>query len=427
MGLGVPPDLSPRGSSHWLGPLLHVQIRVSTHDVCIHSVVAISGESAAQDSLATQSRHERGPLSELARRSCALNAEESLEPDILLVMREIRPTIRVLKNLPRETFDDPEPFDLVTNSDFGRLNLYGIKHPLLADGRKRFSSGLPDQHKSASKAANSPIFEVRDREGAGWRGAVWLDPNGDPWLVYVEKHDKFHRCVKERITSSECQPKPAEYKLRDREEAAQQGSEWRKTVLQMFADGLCEAVRQQIAVSLDLPGLTPGKNGPQVTVDVEHDAPQDLDTAHAHQGLSLVSAKIRINAAGSRIVEAAVIGTCLPFLQPDANRIEPAYGQNGTLTLYAEVSHSKLIQLLSGATTDQDLHHDGPERPDCLHYVGIPFLIEGYVKGLAVRGVCGAWFVPTRDDRAELPICPECETDLPAAEEVLALLRQSVR
>jgi hypothetical protein len=39
------------------------------------------------------------------------------------------------------------------------------------------------------------VFEVRDRDGAGWRGAVVLDEGNDPWLVYVEKHDRFHHRV----------------------------------------------------------------------------------------------------------------------------------------------------------------------------------------------------------------------------------------
>jgi hypothetical protein len=98
--------------------------------------------------------------------------------------------------------------------------------------------------------------------------------------------------------------------------------------------------------------------------------------------------------------------------------MEPVYGKVGDLILYVEVSHAKMIQLLSGLVEEHQLVGVAPQEPTCLHYVGIKFLVDGYVNGHSVRGVCGTWFVPTRDDSADLPICGRCEEEHPAAEAV---------
>lgn len=335
-------------------------------------------------------------------------------------MREVRPTIKVLKDLPRETYGDTEPLDLIHGGDWKRLRLYGVDHPLLLDARKRFATGLPDRHKEASRKAGRPVFEVRDRDGAGWRGAVVLDEGNDPWLVYVEKHDRFHHRVA-GVAWDERMPTAVEYKLRAREEAAIAETEWKMSLLRAFADGLCEATRRGVAVPVLVPGLARGESA-EILVEVEHDEPAAA-ASDAHLGVSLMTARLRLVAEGRAEFEQAILQVCLPFIQPDPTRMEPVYGKAGDLIVYVEVSHTKMIQLMSGVVEEHQLAGAVPQEPTRLHYVGINFLVDGYVNGHPVRGVCGTWFVPTRDDSADLPICGRCEEEHPAAEAVLDLLR----
>jgi len=142
-------------------------------------------------------------------------------------LREVRPTVKVLKSLPRASFDDTTPLDLIANGDFGRLNLYGLQQSLLEDARRRFMHGVPDRHVAASKKYGKPVYEVRDRSGAGWRGAVVLDADGDPWLVWAARHDQFHRSVAD-VAFTDHMPTAGEYKLRAREEADLTNRDWER-------------------------------------------------------------------------------------------------------------------------------------------------------------------------------------------------------
>lgn len=264
------------------------------------------------------------------------------------------------------------------------------------------------------------MFEVRDRDGAGWRGAVVLDEGNDPWLVYVDKHDRFHQRVAS-VAWDERMPTAAEYKLRAREEAALAAAEWKATLLRAFIDGLCEATRRGVAVHVQVPGLASDESA-EITIEIEHDEPA-AGASDAHHSASLMTARLRLVAKGRAEFEQAILQVCLPFIQPDPARMEPVYGKAGDLVLYVEVSQAKIVQLLSGVVEEHQLADAVPQEPTCLHYVGVQYLVDGYVNGHPVRGVCGAWFVPTRDDGTDLPICARCEEEHPAAEAVLDLLR----
>ena len=338
-------------------------------------------------------------------------------------MREVRPTIRVIKNLPRNTFDDPEPFDLIANQAFDRLDLYGVQHPLLIDARMRFGQGTPDRHGAASREAGRTVYEVRDRQGAAWRGAIVMDAEGDPWLVYVDEHDSFHRHVGERIKSGVCQPKPVEYRIRAREEAAAGATAWKLAVLRVFADGLCEATRTGRQVSVLVPPLA-GDDQAELLIEMDHDVPSpSANLAQNH--LSMMSGRLKLTHATRAATVEAVTETCLPFLQPDRAEIESVYDKHGNLSMQVTITQAKMIQLLSGEVADGQLSHSGGLPPDRLHYVGIDILTDAYINGHAVRGVCGTWFVPTRGDDANLAVCTRCEAERPAAQLVLDLMQRT--
>lgn len=335
-------------------------------------------------------------------------------------MREVRPTIKVLKSLPRDTFDDTTPLDLIANSDYERLNLYGVQHSLLEDARRRFATGLPDRHAAASKAYGKPVYEVRDRTGAGWRGAIVLDAVGDPWLVWAERHDQFHKRVS-NIAFADLLPGSAEYKLRAREEAAHTTREWERSVLKAFVEALRDSIRTGSPVTATVPGSAPDHKATLV-VETEHDEPSG-DVSEAHEGSSLLTVTLRITGNGWGEFERALTRVCLPFLEPDPSRVEPWFGRDNSLNVCVDITHAQVIQLLADPPPYEAAEPVEVYPPDRLHYVGVDYLLDGYVNGMPLRGVCGVWFVASRSDECGLPVCERCEEERPAAQLVLDMLR----
>ena len=335
-------------------------------------------------------------------------------------MREVRPTIKVLKSLPRETFQDTAPVDVIANGDFGRLNLYGVKHPLLEDARRRFSTGLPDRHVGASNGYGKPVFEVRDRAGAGWRGAVVLDSDGDPWLVWAERHDQFHRRVT-KVAFADLMPTPAEYKVRDREEAARATRTWELSVLKEFVEALRKSVHTGAAVTAEVKSTDPGVTT-TLEVATDHNEPSD-DVTEAHGGVSMLTVSVRIGGPRWSDFESALTRVCLPFLEPDPSRIETAFSRDNSLIVFVDITHAQLIQLLADPPLYEAAEPIAVKPPDRLHYVGVDYLLDGYVHGTPLRGVCGVWFVASRSENCGLPVCERCEAEQPAAQVVLDLLR----
>lgn len=336
-------------------------------------------------------------------------------------MREVRPTIKVLKTLPRETFGDTTVLDLIANSAFERLELFGLDHPLLDDARKRFEHGTPDQHVAASKAYGAPVFEVRDHIGAAWRGAVILDKAGDPWLVWVGRHDRFHKQVA-NVAFDSLLPSPAEYKIRDREEASVHALAWRSDVLGRFVNALQECVRSGGEYTVMMPGISEGA-GVSLTVAAEHDEPAN-DAHEAQHRDSLLTVTLRLRQSAANELRQAVQAVCLPFLEPDRSKVEPWYDKNNTFNAIISITQARLVQLMADMPEYEGIAPYTAAAATHLHYVGTAFLVDGFVNSIPVRGVCGAWFIPSRSDASGLPICPQCEDEKPAAQTVLDLLRR---
>lgn len=337
-------------------------------------------------------------------------------------MREVRPTIRALKSLPRETYDDPTPLDIIGRSDYDNLDLYGVDHPLLVDARKRFGTGLPDRHQAATRAHKEPVYEVRDRDGAGWRGAVVLDDNGDPWLVWVERHNQFHKKVMD-IDLDKHRPAGFEYTIRDREEAAATKPAWQRSVLEAFVGALRESVQSGDAARATVAGFVPNSTA-TLEVEAVH-GPPSTTASGAHAGQSLMTVTLKIVGDGYSDFKTALLSVCLPFLEPDPSRIEPAYGSDGSFNVCIDITHAQIIQLLSDPPPYEDNIPVDVSQPDRLHYVGVEYLLDGYVHGHPLRGVCGVWFVASRTEACGLPVCERCEEEKPAAQQVLDMLRSS--
>ncbi len=151
-------------------------------------------------------------------------------------MRKVRPTLRTIKQLPRDSFVDPSVFDrvagLATASTEAReqvlssLRFYRVQHPLLTDANTYFHAGyVPDLHKASTRVRGSkngktePVYEVRSRTGAAWRGGVIKDDAGDPWLAHANSHDEFYESAPKIFAdTTRYWPSTIDLKIREIEE-----------------------------------------------------------------------------------------------------------------------------------------------------------------------------------------------------------------
>lgn len=309
-------------------------------------------------------------------------------------MHEIRPTIKVIKSLPRDSFPDPTVWDHVRAKAWTELILSGLQHPLLDDARKQLRSGLPDKHRHHSKVARQNVYEVRDR-ASGWRGAVIFDDAGDPWLVYADEHDRFNSSTNRTFAETDYLPTPAEYKLRAGEEKILHYRHWSTEILLHVCHLLTAALRSGQAETVTTKGHRENESL-TLTVAVESDEPAK-SVAIAHESYSLTTLILTVQAESSYQLQQELLGLILPFLQPDPALYDSAYDANNrnSMVLMVTLSQARLAQLTDESQFEEIRRGASSQPLTRLHYVGTTNLTAAYVEGRAVRAVCGIYFVPT--------------------------------
>ena len=344
-----------------------------------------------------------------------------------------RPTLKVLSFLPSDTVDRTVRAVLAeartaesTESrieTLSRLRLDDLEHPLLDNARTRFGNGRPDIHKEATAAANETIYEVRSRAGAAWRGAMWA-PKEMAWLVFADKHDRFHSTVAsyvERATSS-WKPTALDELLSRRETAHRDLFDWKCATL---AAVLGEFHRQVFEGDAPTPLTIKDLSGRTATVSIslEHDPPSG-NACEAHESLSLIDFQMRLTTPDHALLKQL---TALILRLPDGvSDMSPVFLSDGTLLLSITVSHARLAQLaaeLSGPTDTAALP-EGTGAPLTAHLAPKAAIVKGVVNGDAIRGLCGKWFVPTQAAPQALPVCVECEQIHPVAQALNDMLHR---
>lgn len=147
----------------------------------------------------------------------------------------------------------------------------------------------------------------------------------------------------------------------------------------------------------------------------------DAEDAHEHGDVVTLSLTL---GSSDEVARKWILQTCVPFLQPDQSQVEALYAE--TLTLSILLSRAKLTQLLATPRpTSYRPRENFPPPPTVLHYADRYSLTHAFVFGRAVRAVCGNWWIPIGDDttHADLPICAECDSELPAAQALKSLLQ----
>lgn len=344
----------------------------------------------------------------------------------------VRPTLRVLKTLPRVGDDAAwvlatigraqRAADLATKrSILSELRLDDMRHPLLDDLREAFERGdAPDRHESASREVGRTVYEARSSTGAAWRGAAVLE-DGVVWLVFADVHDRFHSTAADYLKRGTWRPSALDNELAAQDSVRSRWRLWRVEVLTAVMRGLTEAVAANGRADLDLPAAeTNSVCSLQLVLD--HDRPAArAELAHTTSGMLHVAVKIKNGTDNYATVR--VVLEMLTFIRGEGEQ-DQSYLPGGDLLVLATVSHARLAQLTAQVPMVSEIRPGGPRpEPSVLHYVNTGELAAGFVNGSAVLSLCGEWFVPRRDSTAELPVCPRCEEQEPFAQALLNSLR----
>lgn len=354
-------------------------------------------------------------------------------------MSNVRPTLRVVKILKKGSKLPPEvstvyesasridgdqaKFDKLCEIDLDNLDV-----ALLGVARRQFAAGALDTHKSMSREAGCPVYEVRDRESPAWRGAVIrLAGDEDAWMVHADRHDEFNDrgsdVIRAMKKSGSLGPSSLDRKLRDDRRGVQQESFVRIEFLQALLAAMRKSAESRDEAVVALPSIAALATS-QLRVRVRA-VSADWDPGDAHEHVEDLCVAMRIPARDSGTARDWLLKTCVPFIQPDASMQEALYDNEG-LSVVLLVTRGRLMQLL--ATDDSGLPTAArtPPPPQRLHYTGKVGLTKAYVEGNAVRAVCGQWWIPVGDEstHTNLPVCPECEAEKPFADQALSLLQR---
>lgn len=349
-------------------------------------------------------------------------------------MRITRPTLKTLRRLPRDSFADPVMYDRVRkletadSSTFAELlesiSFLHLSHPLLSDADSFFSHGLrPDKHRGSSIEGKT-VYEVRDRGGAAWRGAViFIAPV--PWLIYAATHDHFHSETQEFLKKSKgsALPQKLDLVIHAMDEKRKKLAAERQESLRAFLSILDQAVKAPGSTVTDIVTVRGDKASISLNISPANDPDISLDTAH--QTYCDTSISLRVKVSNQKALQDIRRYWVNP-LQPDTSLVESVYAQGDPDSLVFElfVSYSHLAQLLTNNQSSKIRLSDiEPTQQVVAHYTSKVKLTESIVMGKAVQSLCGVFFVPTRDgESGALPICQECELKEPIAQRVIDLL-----
>lgn len=357
-------------------------------------------------------------------------------------MRQVRPTLKTIRRLPRDSFADTTVYDQVaqlqTASREAReqilsgLRLYRLEHTLISDARSYFDSGvLPDQHRAATLARSTkhgktqPVYEVRSHTGAGWRGGVIKDYLGDPWLAHADPHDEFHESAPKIFSDrGRYYPSGIDFKVREHEEAGALRKTEDISCLTQMLQALSEAVHSSPSRHDAVIEISDGKSfGISFEVELSDTA---TDVSFAHEALSEVSVSMAIDISDHELRD-RVLRLYLPFLQPDPALREQVYGMDrSTMLVSLMMTQAQLAQALVTTSTGDEPRPAVIPEPTLQHFFERKKLAGAFVYGEALKALCGAWIVPSKEgDLAEhLPVCEQCETVEPVAQSLLDLARR---
>ncbi|WEV72558.1 DUF3039 domain-containing protein [Bifidobacterium sp. ESL0790] len=297
------------------------------------------------------------------------------------------------------------------------IDLSSLKHRLLIEANSIVDRGFNgDRYKAASKSAGRPVYEIRDNS-SGCRGAMILDDDGDPWLVYAGSHDWSDAKVANLLTKSRSRywmPTDLDMGIRKGEDAWLASRREAVGILDSLirsVHGALQSSNETGEFRLPKVGANPGR-----LVDVEiisfKGQPLPLGQSGGTDAYMTLAIKGKSYDKDSR----QRLNRAVSYLKPQEINFD-VLQEDGSVYMEVTVSEAVIAQLYAsvclssekGQTVSRQMPDAvcGPQR--VLHYVDTESFVQGMVFGKSALSLCGVWFIPSEDESSGKPVCEGCE------------------
>lgn len=328
----------------------------------------------------------------------------------LMQLTHGRPTLRCLVDdiAGRDWTDATHSSMLIPEHEI-TVPMHALSHPIVGKAAGVFFDRYQDAdilRENISTLTDPPFWKVKVQQ---WRGAVWIDEGtGQAWLVAAglrrgkAANDFYQRFMAdiESKGAAYFMPTQDDRDILARELKERLLAEWEtgfSTTVRSVAAGLLASAGGVERIEVGLPGA-PGKTFSWVEIEVEF---EDID--------------------GEQVADVVVTAKCLDYgylalfqwaqiaalLAVDPHEQTwsalPADGCEIASSVY---SGNDLTELRNHLATEVGMGE--VISGDVAHFSHRSRLTESTVEGLAVKAVCGTWFVP-RQDHDELSVCAYCD------------------
>lgn len=326
--------------------------------------------------------------------------------------RRARPTLRVLQEDLTSGWESAHPQRALAEGHFADLHpLSELPHPLVDKAAKSFGADPADDN-YVGPIASSTRLRLLEIKQSQWRGGVWEDPDtGVCWLVAAglakgghQDRDDFYKQIDRENESGDPTrwlPTKKDIRLLKQETAARLRTEWelrtQEAVLGVLRD-IHRGGTRRFEVNHPVPGK--GRFARiDCTVSVVREAEYEADEV-------LVEIIPDNQYAGSNLLWQLVVRVLTSIEPPEQrwDRFGNAYSNIGEPGAWADRADALELLVSAGELAVS-------EPGSASHYTHREHLAGKTINGQAVRGLCGAYFVPTRDHDS-LPACPTCQERL---------------
>lgn len=350
--------------------------------------------------------------------------------------------------IEKALFNSYDPWPVIErNERAGAVSLFdGIEFDkldatLLRRARKAFEGPAitATKHSSYTDAAKRTAYEIRD-EGTGWRGVVMLDDAGDPWMVFCGDHSEFHskgrKVFFKQSNAANYMPSDMDYLIRDREDARKRIETSEITIARNMLDAIRRSLDDEqtpTPTHLSLPSGTPDDTlSATITVHKDHDVETNTIDRFVELTIDCPAHGAQDN-SDFHMLRDMLIRCFNAVCQPR----DPDQPAETTMDTYTDSDGQRRTRMAAFMLLEQhDIERIHDERflsdprqfyemvsdnaPEpTLHLVPQDILTDAYVNGDLIRSLCNTWFVPSRDENANLPYCPDCQAIM-AFKELLA-------
>jgi len=286
--------------------------------------------------------------------------------------------------------------------------LSDLRHPIIRKAAESFGAEqVDDLHEGAIRSSTDfSLLEIRRGQ---WRGAVWVDQDDWPWLVAAglakgghDDRDDFYEVVKRANDArviGDWLPTEEDRQQLKRERVAALIPDWELEIQRRTLAAL-ESIATGGGIELILPH-------PQDAAEVFGSATitieQHADTDYAREDLH-VEFRLADHFRASDLGWIATIRVLISISPP-----EISWDRVGeTFSTVDDIGHaSARADELRAITDRRELASSSTN--DRAHYAHRRNLADAAIDGVAVRSMCGVYFVQTRDWET-LERCEACET-----------------